>query len=316
MQFKLSKRSKLKKASANTSILAVNKVNFAVKQGEIFGFLGPNGAGKTTTIRMLTGILKPTRGHSEIFGKDIWKNAVSVKQGIGNVPEMANIFPELTGLQNIMLIGKLYDIPKTIRLKKAGDLLSKFGLFEKRHVKTKSYSKGMKQRILLCMALINDPKILFLDEPTSGLDVISARIIKKTIKEYNKMGITVFLTTHDMKVANELCDRIAIINQGEILCVDTPDNLRIFYEKSKMISVTFNHEVQMENLKELNVMSKKSKPNGEWIFEVEDIDIAIGEILNFIRANSIKITQISSIQSSFEEIFLKIINGGIKNYRD
>ncbi|MFX1237454.1 MAG: ABC transporter ATP-binding protein, partial [Promethearchaeota archaeon] len=218
-----------KKTSNNNIVKAVNNLNFEVKKGEIFGFIGPNGAGKTTTIRMLTAILKPTAGSSKLFGVDIFKNPLKVKQVIGSVPEMANIFPELTGMQNILLIAKLYDIPKAVRTKRAVDLLKQFGLFEKRDVKTKTYSKGMKQRILLCMALVSEPKVLFLDEPTSGLDVLSARIIKKVIKDYNKKGNTIFITTHNMQVANELCDRIAIINKGEIACIDTPENLKKIY---------------------------------------------------------------------------------------
>ena len=185
-----------------------------MKEGEIFGFLGPNGAGKTTTIRMLAGVLKPTNGYIAIFGENIWKHPLKVKQIMGHVPEMANVYVELTGMQNLTLIGEIYGLPKKERIARAESLLKKFELFEKSSLKAKKYSKGMKQRLLLCMALMSNPEILFLDEPTVGLDVKSSRIIKKLIKEYNEKGMTIFLTTHDMDVANELCHRIAIINQG------------------------------------------------------------------------------------------------------
>ncbi|MFX1452153.1 MAG: ABC transporter ATP-binding protein, partial [Promethearchaeota archaeon] len=193
-------------------IRAVDDISFEVKKGEIFGFLGPNGAGKTTTIRMMTGVLKPTKGNVSIFGHDVWKNQILVKQITGNVPEEANVYFDLTGLQNLMFIGEIYGVPKKTRLKRAESLLKKFELYEKRNLKAMKYSKGMKQRLLLCMALMSKPEILFLDEPTTGLDVQSARIIKQLIREYNEKGVTIFLTTHDMEVANELCHRIAIIN--------------------------------------------------------------------------------------------------------
>ncbi|MCK4280621.1 MAG: ABC transporter ATP-binding protein, partial [Candidatus Lokiarchaeota archaeon] len=164
---------------------AVDKVNFSVNKGEIFGFLGPNGAGKTTTIRMMTGVLKPTNGQIQIFEKNVWKDPIPIKQIIGNVPEMANVYPDLTGMQNLTLIGELYGVPKKINKERAEKLLKQFELFEKRNFKTRKYSKGMKQRLLLCMALMNDPIILFLDEPIVGLDVQSAKIIKQLLKEYN-----------------------------------------------------------------------------------------------------------------------------------
>ncbi|MFX1385201.1 MAG: ABC transporter ATP-binding protein, partial [Promethearchaeota archaeon] len=156
------------------AIRAVDNISFKVKKGEIFGFLGPNGAGKTTTIRMLTGVLRPTAGEIMILGLNAWKNQIAVKQVTGNVPEMANVYLDMTGLQNLKFIGEIYGVSKQERYKRAEIMLKKFDLYGKRDLKAKKYSKGMKQRLLLCMALMTNPKILFLDEPTSGLDVQSA----------------------------------------------------------------------------------------------------------------------------------------------
>ncbi|MFX1433084.1 MAG: ABC transporter ATP-binding protein, partial [Promethearchaeota archaeon] len=139
-------------------IRAVDNINFEVKKGEIFGFLGPNGAGKTTTIRMMTGVLNPTKGNVSIFGLDVWKNQILVKQITGNVPEEANVYFEMSGLQNLMFIGEIYGVSKKVRLKRAEALLKKFELYEKRNMKSMKYSKGMKQRLLLCMALMSDPE--------------------------------------------------------------------------------------------------------------------------------------------------------------
>ncbi|MFX0023466.1 MAG: ABC transporter ATP-binding protein, partial [Candidatus Hermodarchaeota archaeon] len=171
--FEPPKRVKHRKLGPNgpqkSMIHAVENISFEVKKGEIFGFLGPNGAGKTTTIRMMTGVLKPTQGEIDIFGLNAWKSQITVKQVAGNVPEMANVYISFSGWDNLMFIGEIYGIPKKERIIKAENLLKKFGLYEKRTLKAKKYSKGMKQRLLLCMALMTNPKILFLDEPTSGL---------------------------------------------------------------------------------------------------------------------------------------------------
>ena len=295
-------------------IRAVDNISFEVEKGEIFGFLGPNGAGKTTTIRMLTGVLKPTNGQTEIFGKNIWKNSIQVKQIIGNVPEMANVYPDLTGMENLKFIGELHSIPKKIRLKRAEELLKQFELYEKSNIKAKKYSRGMKQRLLLCMALINEPKILFLDEPTLGLDVQSSRIIKQLIKNYNKKGMTIFLTTHDMNVANELCHRIAIINKGKIVSLDTPENLRRIFQENQIISVTFEHDIKKEDLETIGSSIKEvNKIKDEWTLLVHDINQTLIDIVDFAKINHLGIKLLNTLQPGLEEIFLKIIERGAKN---
>ncbi|HDM89075.1 MAG TPA: ATP-binding cassette domain-containing protein, partial [Candidatus Bathyarchaeota archaeon] len=197
-------------------LVAVNHVSFKVKKGEFFGFLGPNGAGKTTTIRMLTGIIKPDEGTASVMGYDVRREIVKARQVMGIVPEMANVYVDLSVWQNLMFMGELYGVPKDYRCKNAEKLLHELNLYDKRDVKAKRLSKGMRQRLLLCMALLNDPEILFLDEPTVGLDIQSAHIIRGMLRDLNENGVTIFLTTHNMEEANQLCDRIAIINHGRI----------------------------------------------------------------------------------------------------
>ncbi|MFX1418107.1 MAG: ABC transporter ATP-binding protein [Promethearchaeota archaeon] len=293
-------------------IRAVDDINFEVKRGEIFGFLGPNGAGKTTTIRMMTGVLKPTKGEIEILGLDAWKNQIAVKQVTGNVPEMANVYISFSGWENLMFIGEVYGISKKERFDKAESLLKKFDLYDKRDLKTKKYSKGMKQRLLLCMALMTNPKILFLDEPTSGLDVQSAKIIKRLIREYNEQGMTIFLTTHDMEVANELCDRIAIINHGEIISLDTPKNIRKITQDYQAIDLYFTNGVNTEEIKNLNTIREVQKTQEGLHIIVEDIHDSICEIIDFIKSKNIKIKHLSTHQPKLEEAFLKIIERGVK----
>jgi ABC-2 type transport system ATP-binding protein len=292
---------------------AVNDISFFVKQGEIFGFLGPNGAGKTTTIRMMTGVLKPSLGSIDIYGKNVWKNQIMVKQIIGNVPEEANVYMDLTGFQNLNFIGELYGISKKVRKNRAINLLKQFELYERRENLAKKYSKGMKQRLLLCMALMSEPRILFLDEPTSGLDVQSSIIIKDLIKEYNKNGMTIFLTTHNMNVANEMCDRIAIINKGKIISCDTPENLRSIEKEHKSVNLYLSQEINPNEFTDLTGVKKANRVKDYYHLVVSDLDNAIASIISFTRANDIKIKKINTPEPSLEEVFINAIKEGEKH---
>ncbi|MBD3194493.1 MAG: ATP-binding cassette domain-containing protein [Candidatus Lokiarchaeota archaeon] len=294
-------------------IKAVDGIDFSVDQGEIFGFLGPNGAGKTTTIRMMTGVLKPTSGTIQIYGKNVWKNQIIIKQILGNVPEMANVYMDLTGLQNLNFIGEVYGVPKKIREKRALKLLKKFELFGRKDSLAKKYSKGMKQRLLLCMALMSNPRILFLDEPTSGLDVQSSIIIKNLIKEYNNDGMTIFLTTHNMNVANEMCDRIAIINKGKIIKMDTPENLRAIEHEYQSIDLYLSQDIDESSLERVEGVEEVKKIKNYYHIVVRDLDTAIFQIIDYIKANDIKIKKINTPEPSLEEVFISAINGG-ENY--
>ena len=293
--------------SRTGKIRAVDNISFEVKKGEIFGYLGPNGAGKTTTIRMLTGVLKPTQGNITIFGENIWKHQIKVKQVMGHVPEEANVYMDLTGLQNLTFIGELYGIPKKVRIMRAESLLKKFELFGPRHLKAKKYSKGMKQRLLLCMALMSTPKILFLDEPTQGLDVQSSIIIKKLIKEYNKNGMTIFMTTHDMEVANELCDRIAIINKGKLIGLDTPENLRKLKQEYQAIDFYFTQDVNQEEIEKLSSVKEVKKIGECYHVIVHDINNGIHELVDYLKSNNIMIKKLNTYEPRLEEVFIKMI---------
>jgi ABC-2 type transport system ATP-binding protein len=304
------KQDKSKNNRSNGKIKAVDDITFEVHRGEVFGLLGPNGAGKTTTIRMLTGIIKPTRGKITVFNKDLHKNLLLVQQIMGHVPEMANAYLDLTGMQNLELLGELYGIPRKERKTRAESLLKKFDLFEWKDAKAKNYSKGMKQRLLLCMALMSDPEILFLDEPTSGLDVQSSIIIKELIKEYHRAGMTIMLTTHDMDVANELCDRIAIMNKGKITCLDDPQALRRLTQEYHALDVQMSGEIStvaVEQLPNITRVEKRKKDNYHII--VENIKEAISELIDFIEKNDITLIKLDTYEPTLEEVFLKIING-------
>jgi ABC-2 type transport system ATP-binding protein len=233
--------------------LAVDKINFHVKKGEFFGFLGPNGAGKTTTIKMLVGLAKPSDGTAKIDKKDILKQIVEIKKTIGVVTEDSNLYDELSVADNLRFVGQLYGVSRLEREKRIEELLKRLGLENKRDVKFAKLSKGMKRKVTIAAALVHKPQILFLDEPTTGLDVLSARILRAMIKELNKMGVTIFLTTHYIEEAEQLCDTIAIIVNGRIKTVDTPKSL-ILKTKSKNLEEAF---IEITGLKEEIMLVEK-----------------------------------------------------------
>src|SRR4030043_505697 len=219
------------------STLAVDHVSFDVKEGEVFGFLGPNGAGKTTTIRMMVGLTQPSSGTAWVDSHDVTKEPVEVKKTIGLVPETSNLYGELTSLQNLIYQAELYGIARKERKDRALQLLEEFGLKEHQDKPFQKLSRGLKRRLTIATALIHHPKILFLDEPTTGLDVMSARGLRKLTGDLKKKGITIFLTTHYIPEAEGLCDRIAVIVQGKIRVVDTPENIRDQMKEAEVLEI-------------------------------------------------------------------------------
>jgi len=278
-----------------------------VKKGELFGFLGPNGAGKTTTIRMLTGVIKPDKGTASIFGYDILKQGLKTRQLMGIVPEMANAYIDLSAWNNLMLIGALYGVSKKQRTERAASLLKKFELYERRGHSVKGFSKGMKQKLLLCMALVSEPQILFLDEPTSGLDVESQRLIKDTIREYNAYGTTVFLTTHNMEEANQLCDRIAIINHGKIAVIDSPERLRLRSSGLQSIEISFDKPVKTEEMLSIKGVEKAVKMGDKLKLYVDETSAIIDALVGYARSKKLNIITINTLAPSMEDVFLKLV---------
>ena len=201
---------------------AVSGISFVVKEGEIFGFLGPNGAGKTTTIKILTTQLLPTQGEVFVLGNDVRKNPQAIRQKIGVVFEEQNIYPRLTVWQNLKFFAKLYGKGDD----KIEEVLGFVQLKDRAKDEAQKLSRGLKQRILIARALIMDPDLIFLDEPTAGLDPHVALHIRELVKNLREQGKTIFLTTHYMEEADELCNRVAIINQGKIVQLDTPTRLK------------------------------------------------------------------------------------------
>ena len=213
---------------------AVKDVSFKVPKGEVFGFLGPSGAGKSTTQGVLTGLLKLQKGHVEVAGYDVKHLKDEMFNRIGMSFEQSNVYSKLTGIENLSFYAKLFDVETRDPM----ELLELVGLGGKQNIKAGEYSKGMKHRLTFARSMLNNPELWFLDEPTTGLDPAIAQTIKDIVKKRNKEGVTVFLTTHNMYIADELCDRVAFIVDGEISLIDSPKNLKLQYGE-KLVEVEY-----------------------------------------------------------------------------
>jgi ABC-2 type transport system ATP-binding protein len=205
---------------------AAEDVTFTVNSGEIFGFLGPNGAGKTTTIKMIVGLLQPTSGTVKVAGYDVQTQPTLAKAASGYAPDEPNLYPKLSARELLRCVGELYSLPRERTAHRIDELLRLFDLAEAGDDLIDSYSHGMQQKTALAAALVHDPKVLILDEPTVGLDPRSARLIKDILRQLADRGAAVFLSTHILEIAERMCDRIAIINQGHVIAQGTMDQLR------------------------------------------------------------------------------------------
>ncbi len=269
-------------------IQAVKGITFTVKEGEIFGFLGPNGAGKSTTIKMLTGQLHPKKGKITVLGLDVMKKSGQVQAQIGICFERTNLYEQMSAIENLKLFADLYGVKKF----DVGELLATVDIKGRGKDRVSSFSKGMKQRLMVARSLINKPRILFLDEPTEGLDPTSADNIRNVILKERQRGATVFLTTHDMLEADKLSDRIAFINAGEIIALDTPYNLKQKYGKRSMKAQITTGIGEIED-REILMDNENTASDVQMLFDKE------------------KVVTIHSKEASLEDIFIQITGRGL-----
>lgn len=218
---------------------SVDGLSFDVKDGEIFGFLGPNGAGKTTTIKMITGILDIDQGDILVDGNSISKEPIEAKMKFGYVPDSPDIFLKITGMEYLNFLADIYDVPYDERKERIEDISKKFEMYEHLSEKIESYSHGMRQKILVIGSLIHSPKNLILDEPMTGLDPKSSHDLKELMREHADKGNSVFFSTHVLEVAEKICDRIGIINKGQLLFVGTLDELKEKFKENKSLEDLF-----------------------------------------------------------------------------
>ena len=209
------------------NVKSVDSLNLEIKDGEIFGFLGPNGAGKTTTIKMITGILNTDEGKILIDDKDIKNEGISAKKDIGFVPDTPDIFLKLKGIEYLNFMGDIYEVPKDIRTKRIEELTKKFEIYNNLNEEMQGYSHGMRQKIIICGALLSKQKNWILDEPMTGLDPKAAFDLKEMMRQHAKKGNCIFFSTHVLEVAEKLCDRVGIINKGKLIFVGTFDEMKL-----------------------------------------------------------------------------------------
>lgn len=269
-------------------LMAVDHISFTVADGEILGFLGPNGAGKTTTVRILTGQLRPKGGKAYLLGMDIARNAERVQGQIGVCFEVTNLYEQMTAVENLRLFARLFGV----RPFDAEALLRRVGLAGRGDDRVETYSKGMKQRLMVARSILNRPRVLFLDEPTAGLDPASSEAIRTLILAERERGATVFLTTHDMMEADKLSDRVAFMNQGKIVALDTPHNLKQQYGKRALKAKVLNSKGELEDR--------------EVVMDTPDTPQAVQEL--FARE---KVITLHSEEATLEDIFISVTGRGL-----
>jgi len=270
-------------------LVAVDQISFNVAEGEIIGFLGPNGAGKTTTVKMLTGQLKPKSGRAMLLGMDVARNVEKVQGDIGVCFEVTNLYEQMSAIENLKLFARLFGVSEF----NADALLNRVGLEGRGKERVENYSKGMKQRLMVARSIVSRPRVLFLDEPTAGLDPTSAESIREIILEERERGATVFLTTHDMMEADKLSDRVAFMDKGKIVALDTPHNLKQQYGKRALKAKVSNRPGELEER--------------EVILDSPETADAIHEL--FSKEN---VVTIHSEEATLEDIFIRITGRGLR----
>lgn len=287
---------------------AVDNLTFNVEDGEIFGFLGPNGAGKTTTIRMIIGLISKTEGEVKIFGQKIGDNfsSLEIRKNIGFVPDNVGLYEELSAYDNLDFYGKLYECSEQERKKNIKRLLDMVGLWDKRDQPVGSYSKGMKQKVAICRALVHDPKLIFMDEPTTNLDPEASKTVRDFILQLKKERKTIFLNTHNLDEAQRICDRIGIL-KTKLLAINTPEQLQKSIWGSKTViqldKVTSQIITEIKKLKPKNILVEGNKIT----LDVEDPAKENPAIVRAIVKAKGDIQFITPLNPDLEETYLKIV---------
>ena len=291
-----------KKRSANNSILALNKLNLKVKQGEIFGLLGPNGAGKTTFINILGGLVEKTSGKVDVWGFDLDKNPRQVKASIGIVPQEVNLDAFFSPKKLLELQAGLFGVKEKDRIT---DLILKMVSLDKQaNSYARSLSGGMKRRLLIAKAMVHQPPLLILDEPSAGVDVELRQNLWKNVSELNKIGVTIILTTHNLYEAQDMCDRIGIINKGNLVALDSTSKLLDRIETKKIKFKVKN----LDKFHEIELSGVKFSKNGTQIEASYDKNkFKFDQIISVVK-KSAEIVDISTEDGDLEDIFLKLTN--------
>jgi len=291
-------------------------VNFEVKGKEIFGLLGPNGAGKTTTIRMICGMLRPTSGSTVVAGFDVSQKPQEVKRRIGLVPDVSNLFGELSARVNLEFMGKLYGLDKKTRRERIDQVLELFQLKERQNDLVKYYSKGMHRRLTVAAALIHQPEILVMDEPTSGLDAQTARLVREIIINLNKEGRTILLTTHQIDEADRFAQRVGIIDRGRLIALNTPEQIKNSTEGMRALEIKILNGVDQQRwipiIKEAEGVDNVFSAEGKIRILSKDLSQVIPTVVNLVDKHGGKIENVSVAQPTLEDAFIILTGKGIR----
>ena len=287
---------------------AVDHANFTVHPGEVFGFLGPNGAGKTTTVRMLTTLLEPTSGAAKLNGYDVVRQGYQARRQFGVVPEESNVYRELSAKANLLFSAQLYRVPKPERGPRIAELLKRFELDDRGDSLVDTFSRGMRRKLTIAMALMHRPSILFLDEPTAGLDVHGQRSILQYVRRLSAEGITIFLTTHQIEEANQLCDRVAIIDHGKIMAVGTPERLKQAFKRLQSVEVAFDPspEDAKSELRELPGVDNVLKFGDKFRIYAPEPSQLLPAITDFAAQRGLRLVALNTMGPTLEDVFLLI----------
>ena len=282
-------------------LIAVNEVSFEIEKGEIFGLLGPNGAGKTTTVEMIEGLRKPDGGTIKVWGIDVLKGIDRVKEIIGVQLQTATIYERIRVGEAIDLYGSYYkkSIPTNV-------ILERVSLTDKKRSFVKALSHGQKQRLAMAVALVNDPEIIFLDEPTTGLDPQARRNVWDIIDSLRGSGKTILLTTHYMEEAEQLCNRVGIIDQGNIITIDTPRNLIAKQSLGSTIEFVSSNSIAEDAFKDITQLSTVTQDGNRYILHTEEVFQVLKEIIRLAEEKNLDVEGISVRKATLEDVFLKL----------
>lgn len=298
-------------------LTAVDQLSLEIRKGEVFGFLGPNGAGKTTSIRMMAGLLKPTSGKVLIEGEKIEAVSKSVKRKIGVCPQDIIAWDRLTCRENLLLIGDMYEVPREVSVQRTAELLQDMNLTEKGNVLAKKLSGGMKKRLNLAMALIHDPEIIVLDEPITGLDPQSRLMVSEFIHSLGEdEGKTIILTTHLMEIADQLSDRVAIIDHGKLLVLDTPEQLKKTIGRGDVVEISLydrNRNSQaVRMIKEMEGIEEVNEIRGNITLRALNAVNMLPTIFNSLQRIDADILNLSLRSNSLENVFITLTGKGLR----
>ena len=285
---------------------AVDRLTLTIEEGEVFGFLGPNGAGKTTTVRMLTSLIEPTAGNATVFGFEVGKDDQQIRRNVGLLTETPGMYDRLSAHKNLSIYAKLYEVDDV-----AGQVekyLRMLGLWDRRQDPAGTFSKGMKQKLAIARALLNEPKVLFLDEPTAGLDPEASKLVREFIQEVKAQGRTIFLTTHNLDEADRLCDRVGVF-KTQLRVVDSTAGLRDqLYGRQVVFHLTDDAQAHLPILQNLDYIQNMNATDNKLIVALDDPETHNPEMIRLLVEANVQIQFVGELRHTLEDIYLQLVN--------